>query len=222
MATANINSFDGFIGRLGDTVTYIRLGKVVKRKIGKSTKPATELQLKYRQKVKVANKLIEPVREFIKVGFEAGAKLARKTPHDLMLSYTLLNAVKGEYPNQEIDFTKVLFSQGKMQATSDLKAEQNDDGLKFTWNTTLIPNQFRADDQVMILVYFPELQSADFVIYAGNRGSGKAQFSILKNNKPTVMETHITFISSDHKRVSDSAYTGQFILPASDRARVSF
>jgi len=221
MATANINSFDGFIGRLGDTVTYIRLGKVVKRKIGKSTKPATELQLKYRQRVKVANKLIEPVREFIKIGFKTEAQLAKKTPNDLILSHTLLNAVKGEYPNQEIDFTKVLFSKGKMEATPGLKVNQNDGGLEFTWNTYLVPNQFRADDQVMILVYFPELQSADFVLYAGNRGGGKAQFSMLKNPKPTILETYITFISSDRKRVSDSAYTGQFILPASDQTRVS-
>jgi len=46
MATSSNMAFDGFLGRTGDYVTYILNGKVVRRRIGKSSKPATAKQKK--------------------------------------------------------------------------------------------------------------------------------------------------------------------------------
>ena len=214
MATANNSSFDGFIGRLGNTVTYLRCGKPTRRTIGISTKAPTEDQLKYRTQTQLTNDFIAPVKEFYKIGFKLEAQLAKKTPRDLINSYTRLNIIKGEYPNQEIDFTKALFSKGKMPETPGTKAELIEDGLEFTWDTKLIQGKFRSDDQVMLLVYFPELNTAEYTINGGVRAKGSAQFRLLKNEEPTLMETYISFISADHKKISDSVYTGQFILPA--------
>lgn len=215
MATADNSSFDGFFGRLGNTVTYLRCGKPTRRTIGITTKPPTDDQHKYRTQTQLTNDFLAPVKEFYKIGFKLEALDARKTPRDLINSYTRLNTIKGEYPNQEIDFTKALFSKGKMPETPGVKAQLNEDGLEFTWDTKLIPGKFRSDDQVMLLIYFPELNSADYMINGGNRAKGSAQFRLLKNETPTLMETYISFISVDHKKVSDSIYTGQFILPAS-------
>lgn len=214
MAKANMGAWDGFIGRVGNTVTYIRMGKVVKRKIGVSTKPPTTKQLKYRQKVKITNEFISPVKEYIQFGMKPEGLAENKTPNDLMLSHTLSNGIKDEYPNQKIDFTKVQFSKGSIKETPGLQVNLNEDGLEFTWNTGIIPGNFRHDDHLMVLVYFPERKSADFETHAARRSVGKYQFSLLKNETPTVMETYVSFMSSDQKRVSDSVYLGQIILPA--------
>jgi hypothetical protein len=214
MGRANMDSWDGFIGRVGNTVTYIRMGKVVKRTIGISTKPATKNQKKSRQRVRITNEFISPVKEFINVAMKPEGQALKKTPNDLMLSHTLLNGIKGEYPNQEIDFTKVQFSKGKMPKTPGLQVSQNDAGLEFTWNTELIKNQFRHDDQLMVLVYLPELKNAEFETHAIKRSAGKYQFDMLKEDTPTRMEIYISFMSTDQKRVCDSEYLGQLILPA--------
>lgn len=214
MATANNSSFDGFLGRQGNTVTYLRCGKIVRRTIGIPTGSPTKIQRKYRTQTPLTNDFLAPVSEFYKIGFKLEAQLAKKTSRDLIDSYTRLNCIKGQYPNQEIDFTKALFSKGKMPETPGIKAELNENGLEFTWDTKLIPGKFRNDDQVMLLVYFPELNNADYTISGGARSKGSAQFSLLKNEEPTLMEAYISFISADHKKISDSIYTGQFILPA--------
>lgn len=214
MAKANIDSFDGFFGKIGDTVTYLLNGKVVKRKIGYSSKPATASQLASRQDTPVTNNFIKPVNEFIKIGFKGEAKLAKKNANSLISSHTRKKAIKGEYPNKEIDFTKVLFSKGNMPETPQTKAEITEDGVQFTWNNNLIPGHFRSDDQAMLMVYFPELKTAEYVINGGARSIGIANLSLIKNDNPAVMETYISFISADRESVSNSIYTGQFILPA--------
>jgi hypothetical protein len=218
MAKANMGAWDGFIGRVGDSVIYIRMGKVVKRRIGKSNKPATKAQLKYRQKVKIANEFISPVKGFIHYGMKLEGKAQKKTPNDLMLAHALSkDVITGEYPNQQIDFTVVQFSKGDMKDTPGLKVTQNENGLEFTWNTDLIPDHFRRDDKLMVLVYFPELKSADFDTHAVRRSEGKFHFPVTKNETPAVMEIYASFMSVDEKRFSNSKYLGQFILPADEQ-----
>lgn len=214
MAQANMDSFDGFLGKLGDTVTYILNGKITRRKIGHSAKPATIAQLEARQATPVTNEFIKPVKEFIKIGFKGEAKLTKKNANSLISSYTRNYAIKGEYPYKEIDFTKVLFSKGNMPGTPDVKVKLMEDGVQFSWNKNLIPGHFRSDDQAMLMVYFPELKTAEYVINGGARGIGIANLSLIKHDTPTIMETYISFISVDRESVSDSMYTGQFILPA--------
>ena len=214
MAT-NKNSFDGFIGKRGNVITYLRLGIPTSRSAATTiTKKATQNQKTARQPTKLVNDFIASAKQFIYLGFQSEATLAHKTSHDLVNSYTRLNAIKGNYPNKEIDYTKVLFSKGKMPATPNVQAQINDDGVVFTWDTLLIPGQFRANDQVMLLAYFPDTKSSEYVLFGGTRASGTAQLFLLENETATVMETYISFISADHKNISNSMYTGQLILPA--------
>lgn len=214
MARANIDSFDGFIGKLGNTVTYLLNGKVVKRRIGYSSKPATVAQLACRQDTPVTNDFIKPVKEFIKIGFKGEAKLAKKNANSLISSHTRNYAIKGEYPYKEIDFTKVLFSKGSMPLTPNVRAVMTEDGMQFSWDKSLNPGDSRPDDQAMLMVYFPESQIAEYAINGGARINGFANISLIKHETPMVIETYIAFISADREKVSNSIYTGQFILPA--------
>jgi hypothetical protein len=215
MAKANMGAWDGFTGRNGDFVIYIRMGKVVKRRIGRSTKPATKDQRRSRAKVGIANNFISSVRGFINFGMKLEGKIQKKTPNDLMLSHVMSNGIiKGEYPNQMIDFSAVQFSKGSMQETPDLKVIPNALGLEFSWDISPVPGQFRKDDKLMVLVYFPELKSAEFDTHAAKRSEGNYLFKLDKNEKPVLMETYASFMSADEKSISATVYLGQFILPA--------
>lgn len=214
MATAKPDSFDGFIGKVGDTVTYFRNGKIVRRKIGKSTKASTVHQLACRQQTPITNDFITPVNDLIKTTFKTEAQLQKKSPRDLISSYTRIHAIKGEYPNQEIDFTKVLFSQGKMPATPGTQVSLSGEGIEFSWDPGLITGQFRKDDQAVLVAYFPESKTAEFTVNGGPRSKGNARLDLVRNSTPTLVETYIAFLSADHKKVSNSIYTGQLILPA--------
>jgi len=214
MAKAHLNTFDGFIGKIGDTVTYILNGVVVRRKIGRTKKPATLSQLAARQTTPLSNDFIKPVKEFINIGFKAEGKSVKRSANSMISSYTRLNAIKGTYPNQEIDFTKVRFSQGNMPLTPQTKVILIEDGLQFSWDKTLIPGQFRADDQVMLVVYFPGQKTAEHTVNGGARSNGIADFPLVRQENPVIIETYISFISADREKVSNTFYTGQLILPA--------
>lgn len=201
----------GFTGKVGDTVVYPLNGQWVQRTIGKSNKPATALQLACRQRTKICNDFLNPVLEYIDVGFKAKADALRKNSHNLATSYNRLNAIVGEYPDQHMDFSKVRFSEGKMPVTAGIYATLKDYGVAFSWQVDEDSPGIRWNDQVMLMAYLPEEKDAIYQINGLRRNEGSDILRIPRYEEPLILETYISFISATHKMVSNSVYTGQFL-----------
>jgi len=155
--------------------------------------------------------LLKPVKDFIMVGFELEAKRSFLNYHNVASECNRLNAITGIYPHQQIDFTKALFSKGKMPVTPGVQVKAIKKGLTFTWDATFAARRIKTNDQVMLLAYEPESLNATFSIYSGKRADGEADLSIRKRRTPVVLETYISFIAQNRKTISDSIYTGQII-----------
>lgn len=214
MASQSKKNHDGFRGKSGGYTYYELHGKIIKRKIVRSTKPPSVKQLAQRQKGALSNELNKHVKEFIKLGFERLAVQRETIAHALMTSHTLIHGIKGEYPNFEIDYPKLLFSKGDMPLTTGLKVRLNNDVLEFEWDKVSKPGVFRNDDQAMLVIYFPEEKDAEFDVCAGPRGNGRVDYRLVQIEVPRIMEIYISFIAADRKRISDSVYLGQMVLPA--------
>lgn len=217
MAKADGNAFDGFIGRLGDTVTYIRKGKLIKRTIGKSTKPPSLSQIRYRARIKLYSELLKAAKKLVALGYASAAGRLNKCAHDLFSSQVLTNCIIGDHPDQRIDFTKVLFSKGDMPLTPGTTVVQTEEGLKFTWDKSLVSDQFRTDDLALLIVYYPELKSVYYDTAAAKRIAGEAHLELEKKSTPKIMEIYISFRNDE--TISDSVYLGQLILPAANKRR---
>ncbi|WP_158799607.1 DUF6266 family protein [Pedobacter sp. L105] len=202
---------NGFRGKIDGFVVYELNGQVIKRKIGKRLKPVTLPELANQQSLSLISALLKPVKEFIEIGFELEAKLARKSQHNMACSYNYKNALTGVYPNKYIDYSKVLFSNGKMPATKDVKAYLINHGIEFTWNTDNISNGFKPTDRVLLMAYFPEKKQAVCSIIGAKRKKGVEQLILPLSKKPVIIETYISFIAINYKSISNSIYTGQFI-----------
>lgn len=202
---------DGFRGKNGNYVVYDLNGMIVKRSIGTSTNPFTEKQKANYQITSLVCALLKPVKDFIEISFDLKIKKAGNSQYNLASSYNRLNAIKGVYPDQSIDFTKVLFSKGNMPVTADAKATLTADGLEFTWNTVADAFGFKATDRVMLMAYFPEKEFAVYLAGGNARPKGIDQLVLPLSRKPVVVETYLSFISVNHKSVANSVYTGQFI-----------
>lgn len=61
---------DGFTCKLGNTVTYMLNGKMVRRTIGKRTSPPTISELANRRKISLITAFLYPIKNFIQTGFE--------------------------------------------------------------------------------------------------------------------------------------------------------
>ena len=197
------------LGRLGNTTTYIRNGKLVTRATGtKITTKPTVLQLVGRQKTNVISAFLSPIRDPVQIGFNLYAKKRRKTPHGQAFAYTYHHALKGTYPNIEIDFSKVMISIGNIPSASDAKVAVVEEGLKFTWDSKFIPIESNWDDQAMVVAYFTAIERAVYITSGANRNMGTELLRLYEIPHGQVAETYITFISGNRKRISDSYYTG--------------
>jgi len=215
MARGGKNSGDGFTGKRGNFVTYYLNGVLVGRNIGLRTVESTPGLEATWQANKLVTAFLKPVKEFIDLGFELEAKKAHSFKYSRAYSCVRTESIVGIYPDQGIDFSRVLLSRGKMKMATDVKAGIKGNSIEFSWNPTLVPNATLANDQVMLMAYFPESMEAEYLIHGGKRGSGTAELVLPAYRNPVMMETYITFISADHKRISNSIYTGQFTMPGS-------
>lgn len=199
------------VGRIGNTVTYTLKGQTVQRSIGKNNKAPSLRQRAIRQRAYLSNNLLRPTKEFIDIGFKAKIKGTTWNTHNAATSYTLLNAITGEYPDQKIDYSKVLFSQGKMPKPAEVAVTLVSTGLKFTWKVGLETKYLKLNDQVMVMAFLPGENDAIYELNIARRFEGMAFFKLPRYAKSIVLETYISFISTNHKKVSNSIYTGQFI-----------
>lgn len=199
----------GLTGRKGNVVSYLLNGEYIERTIGVTTKPPTELQLVGRRKMTMVNDLLKPVRDFIEIGFSLQKKDPFDNCHNLAKSYSMLHAIKGVYPDQQIDYDLVLFSQGNLGVNKEAQARVVENGLEFSWDPELLIKGSMANDQVMTLAYCPEKETAFFQTAGARRDSGKDFLEVEAFHQPVILETYLCFVAADRKSISNSYHIGQ-------------
>ncbi|SHG35167.1 DUF6266 family protein [Pedobacter caeni] len=203
-------------GKLHNLVFYVLNGQHVCRTIGDPGKPSIN-QLANRQEMSVTMRLVKSIREFISVSFDLEAQGTVKNAHNLATSYIKKKALKGQYPNLSVDYSKVELSHGTLEGATDLKLEKTDKGVQVSWNT-----EGRYDDMVMILLCHPLRRKATSLINASRRDAGTCFIELHHDgflDEP--IEAYICFRSADGKEISDSAYLGNLNGEAETEERIS-
>ncbi|MCX2449695.1 DUF6266 family protein [Pedobacter sp. PLR] len=196
-------------GKLGRTVSYMLNGKMVTRSIGVSVKKRSKLQLAVMQKTKVTSKFLNPVMPYIKIGYEVIAKLNKEHPQNPAFVYHWKNALKGEYPDIKVDFEKVRLTKGVLPKPEAVLISLVEKGVSFSWNPEIDEECSHWTDQVMMLAYFPESMTAQFVTAGANRHVGSDLLYLTYEKKNALMELYLSFISSSRQSISNSVYAGQ-------------
>ena len=207
MAVANHNN-GLFIGKVGNTVSYMLNGKYVMRTIGKSKKKRSIKQLANMMSMKVTTSFLCAVKPFIEVGFGLEASGTDKNAFNLATSVVKKHAVKGEYPDLSIDFSKVLISRGTVPAPERVVLSKTDQGILIKWDETAPGPLRRLQDSVMVLLYFPETNYSLMTFHAGKRKDGSCLYELPKSYQHKPVEVYISFKQADGKAVSDSIHAG--------------
>lgn len=200
-----------FRGRVDNIVYYVlKNGKNVSRRIGKSTKPRSNLQLRNQVLTKVCSELFCEVRDFIDTGFSIEALAAQDNAYNQAIKHNKKNLLTGVFPNLEINYERILLSKGDLKPAENVEVAQIPLGLQFNWQTDPKMTWPDAADQVMVLAYFPEANRAEYELFGNSRISGTAQLEIPPSLQGKYMEIYFSFISADRKQVSNSVYLGRF------------
>lgn len=202
MAKATNGPLGALNGKLHNLVFYILNGQPVVRTIGDPGKPSRN-QLANRQAMSVTMGLVRTITEFISVSFELEAKGTVRNAHNLATSYIKKQALKGEYPNISVDYSKVLLSKGILPGAKDLKIEKKEKGVLVSWYAS-----GRYDDIVMVLLCHPLRRKATSVINAGRRDAGSCFIAVPEDFVDEPIEAYICFKAADGKAISNSSYIG--------------
>jgi hypothetical protein len=205
MAISPYGPHGPLIGKVGNLVSYILNGQVVTRTIGHKRTKHSRDQLANYQSMAVTMRLLKNMTAFINSSFEIEARGTVKNQHNLATSYNKKQALKGEYPNISVDYSKVVLSYGDLEIAQDLKMVKTDTGIQISWDT----QEGLAHDMVMILVYHPVDGTSRNYINACRRDAGSHFIPFEEEERlQEQMEIYICFKSANGKRISNSVYLG--------------
>jgi len=196
-------------GKAGSTVSYVLNGQNVIRSLSNKVIHLSAKQLANCQRMAVTNAFLRHIQTFLKMGFGPTAFGTTKNFHNLAVSYNKKNALTGSYPNITMDYAKARVSEGIALEAQNPTVERVAEGLKFSWENDPHLSVPEAIDQVMMMAYFPDEQTATFEVSGAKRMAGHDTLFIHPSRRNKPMETYISFISNDRITVANSTYLGR-------------
>ncbi|PPL02985.1 DUF6266 family protein [Parapedobacter indicus] len=196
-----------FSGKVGSVVGYKWKGLDVIRGLPrKSQKPRSEARLANEQAMKLIMGALKSLKIFIRTGFRQAAEPLNMTAFNLALSINKKQAIKGEYPNLEIDWTKFMVSRGPLPGLEEATATWTDTGLHICWQDNTGTDQAYGTDNLSILVYVHERDIWIPFLNETTRDAGECSLPAPEKWKGTEVEVFLSFISFGSELVSDSTH----------------
>lgn len=151
-------------------------------------------------------RFLQPMAGLLAISFSDYA--VKKTGINSAFAYNLSNAITGDFPEFDIDYSKALVSRGNLPNVLGPSVVSGA-GSILTWSWT---DSNSADtqrtDPAMLVAYCPEIRHAIFTTAGGERSELTADLNLL-TFKGKAVETYIGFISADGRRSSASLFTGE-------------
>jgi hypothetical protein len=203
-------------GSLANVTGYLRLNKPVLRmkpeRGAKAKKPRSLKQLASNARMALVMKFIKPNTPFLNVGFSLN-RPDGWTAHNMAVSQLLHFGIHGEYPALELNYQNILVSDGDLPMAINTMVEMTEEStIRFSWDVTAKSSYQRSRDQVMLLAFMPEEQTAFYLNSGARRNAGQELLEVCSGISGQVFETYIAFISDDRKKISKSIYAGQIVV----------
>jgi len=214
--------FGPIVGKLANTVGYVRKGQAVLRMSPakpKKKKARTPAQQAVNLKFKLVKAFISVINGFTNVGFKLDVEGTTKIAQNNAVSYNIKDAIKGEFPDFELDYSKIIVSKGTLMPPLNPTVELEDNQLRIKWEVNPGLSRERRRDQVMMLAYLPVSKETSYVLSGARRTAGEDVLEIdyrktdhYSQKKDTSIEVYVAFIADDRQSISDSVYAGRIEL----------
>jgi hypothetical protein len=210
MGYLNEGILSGITGKVGTVVggtwrgvDYIRSKGRVRR-----NRTSTENQQMQQSKFTMVASFIATMVKLVELGFKEFA--VKKTGRNCAVSYALTNAVTGQHPDWQLDYSRVRVSMGSQVPGADHPSSNSPAAgtLGFTWTDNSGTGKATEDDRAIVAAYCPEKRRTIYKVTDAKRSDEAATLQVPAFSG-LVVHCWLSFISVDKTRVSDSAYTGQ-------------
>lgn len=191
------------VGATWNGIPYLRESPKKKKKKRKRT----TAQLANEEKMKFVNLLLVPFHPYVGIGFQHLA--IEKTAVNVAYSIMYHRAVTGVYPNLVVDYAQIVISAGNLPGLLNLEMEMvGEQVIQLIWDNGSDPRT-GFDDQVMLVLYCPELALTDGFTGGAKRNSEQCLFKFDSRFIGKALEVYVSVTSLDRKRIAHSVYLGR-------------
>ena len=211
MGTIKQGILGGFSGKVGTVVGGNWKGiDYMRSKASKVSNPNSKAQKDQRSKFSLILSFLQPITEFVKVGFKDYA--IKMTAFNSAMSYNVKNAITGVYPDYSIDFSQALVSRGSLAGALNPEAASAAAGeVTFTWDDNSAETNANVDDLTMVLVLNQDKKEAVFTTEGSTRSAGTQVLTVPDSYSGDTVECFIAFISVDGS-VANSKFVGSIVV----------
>lgn len=198
----------GFQGQLGTAYgCFWRLMDLIKAMPRKVSRPPTEGQLKVQLRMSLMTSLLSGLSRVIKIGFKFAAP-TNQSPMNAAVSYNLSNAITGVSPNYTVDFSKVMYSRGKLAEPNAFQVSADTiSKVKFSWQASVAgSDEFQLTDKAIFVAYNPAKGKFVTLIGAVTRAALQYEMQLPPTFSGDLVECFMSFVSEDGREVSNSVY----------------
>ena len=212
MSTIKQGILGGFSGKTGTVIGSSWKGISVMRGIAPSiAQPNTQAQLEQRAKFSVMGKFLRPLIPFLRIGFKNQA--VKMSGFNAAMSYNLVNALTGTYPAYEVDYSKVLVSQGTLPGALNLEVTSTTAGeIKYTWEDNSDDTNASGTDKALLVVYNPARNKAVTVVDGNTRTGGSQTITLPSKFSGDEVQCFISFSNETQAGLSNSEFVGGIIV----------
>lgn len=211
MAIISKGILGGFHGKVGEVVGSSWRGINVIRSLPKRVKRiSTEKQIIQRAKFSLVIAFIKPLREFLLKSYN-DRSLKHLTSTNLISSEILREAVKGEYPNLILDYSKITISKGSLILLPELKHVKTEKTIDLTWKS----NEGLLGDTKALNVFgiiFSERNRNFSLVKIGTYNHLKGSINLENYTKGEKVVVWLFNSDEPNLKFSDSIFLGEFVL----------
>jgi len=207
MGTIKQGILGGFSGKVGTVIGGSWKGISYMRSQALNIKnPRTDAQVSQRSKFTLALSFLKPITNVLRTGFKLYAN--KQTAFNAAMSYTLANAITGEYPDFELNFASALISRGTLTAAANGLAAAADGKVTVSWDDNTGVGTAKATDQALIAILNPSKGEGLSDNAGSARSAGSQIIDIPADWMGDEVQVYLGFVSNDGKEVANSVYLG--------------
>lgn len=216
MGKLNQGILGGFTGTVGTVIGMCKKNgdDVIIAKSKRKRTSNTEGQVNQRTKFGLVTGFMQPLNPVVRIGCKmvAGKDM---TPYNFACKYALDKAITGIAPDVELDFSKVLISDGLLSQPTGTTAQLVEDVVNFKWNDNSESSSGIGTDKAVMVVYNVDNYEVSYSIGKVTRASGSGSLPIPNSAVGDKLLFYIFFQSAnDPFHVSSSQYLGTAAVSA--------
>lgn len=178
----------------------------------------SEPQIAQRFRFSTVLKFLQPVTEFLRVGYKGFA--TKMTPFNAAFSFNYHNALIGTTPNFDIDYAKAAVSRGNLQgAINPGMTSSTPCTIVLTWEAGSVQGQASLNDTALVVLYNASQKESVYLLNAGIRGDETVTIEVPANYSGDEVHGYLSFAaygsvvgSQARNGISNSAYAGMITV----------